>query len=356
MIADGQHGDRRLARRHEAPAVAERRPGGNGPHRRDARLDRHRRAEGVARERVGRRERRRGRGPGRTASSQAGGAPRIAGGVGGVHQARTEAGFAQARDGRAEDPDLPRRLRRRGVVRRGEVRKRPGERKPRGPLEDSDHPVELCRTDAGAAHACVDLEVRGERLAPGPGGRGEGFGLPGVVQRGSEAVGRDARQLLGLGARENQNLAANPRPAQRHALLDVGDREPVGPLPRQTRRDRSRTVPVGVGLHHRVDRPAVPRGRRGTGSSRRRHRGRRARERNTGRRDFRMSGSLDSRFSRVFFAPARKSAPGRDRAARTRRAGPAARPPDRRCSWRRSCGRRGRPAGSLPSARCAAWR
>ena len=121
--------------------------------------------------------------------------------------------------------------------------------------------------EARAAHPGVELEMNRQR-GSGEGSRGgrDPLGLGRVVERRGQAVGGEPRHVLGVDAREDEDLSGNPAPAQRRPLLGVRDREAVGPRAGEARRRRNRAVAVGVRLDHGVDRSGARPDSRGSGS------------------------------------------------------------------------------------------
>ena len=174
------------------------------------------------------------------------------GAVGRVHDTRVDAGGAHGVDGLGEAVDLDVEVEVLRAIRSGEV----GE----GPLQ-IQRPVEVDLTeelddilgaDADAVHPGVHRQmvrcaqpVQIRRLGVGQGEFDRVDARHDLIAQ--QQVDRADRRLG-----KQQDVGADARPAQLHRLVHCGDREHFRTRIQRRARDAFRSVPVGVGLHHRA--------------------------------------------------------------------------------------------------------
>ena len=170
-----------------------------------------------------------------------------------MHAAGRDAAAAQSRDHVRERAQLRARGREIGLVRAREVRHHARERE-RGIARDAgEERFRVGERHAHPAHSGIDLDVHGDRRAAAPARRRrERRASLGVVEHRGE-LARD--HLVGLarvaGAREHEQRGRDAGVAQRDGFPDAPGRERVAAGRHERARHGRRSVPVGVGLHHR---------------------------------------------------------------------------------------------------------
>ena len=117
-------------------------------------------------------------------------------------------------------------------------------------------------TEAEPVHPGVDLQVAAQAGAAGTAGGAQRLGGAGARDRRRQVVAEHAVDVADTERAEHQDRPAITGLAQLDPLLDVGDREPLGPGLRERAGDGYGPVAVGVGLDDRKD------ARRGAGRRR----------------------------------------------------------------------------------------